>query len=47
MPLQGKRLAFIGGGTMAEAMIRGVLDKHLCPRHMSSSRVHVASDARS
>jgi pyrroline-5-carboxylate reductase len=31
MPLQGKRLAFIGGGTMAEAMIRGVLDKHLVP----------------
>ena len=31
MSLQGKRLAFIGGGTMAEAMIRGVLDKHLVP----------------
>ncbi len=31
MPLQGKRLAFIGGGTMAEAMIRGVLDKRLVP----------------
>jgi pyrroline-5-carboxylate reductase len=31
MPLQGKRLAFIGGGTMAEAMIRGVFDKHLVP----------------
>jgi len=31
MPLQAKRLAFIGGGTMAEAMIRGVLDKHLVP----------------
>ena len=31
MPLQGKRLAFIGGGTMAEAMIRGLLDKHLVP----------------
>jgi pyrroline-5-carboxylate reductase len=31
MLLQGKRLAFIGGGTMAEAMIRGVLDKHLVP----------------
>jgi pyrroline-5-carboxylate reductase len=29
--LQGKRIAFIGGGTMAEAMIRGVLDKHLVP----------------
>ncbi|HUQ41759.1 MAG TPA: pyrroline-5-carboxylate reductase [Candidatus Limnocylindrales bacterium] len=31
MPLQGKRLAFIGGGTMAEAMMRGVFDKHLVP----------------
>ena len=31
MPLTGKRLAFIGGGTMAEAMIRGVLEKHLVP----------------
>src|SRR5258706_11204001 len=31
MRLQGKRLAFIGGGTMAEAMIRGVLDKRLVP----------------
>src|SRR6266852_1904863 len=31
MPLQGKRLTFIGGGTMAEAMIRGLLDKHLVP----------------
>src|SRR6266516_650112 len=31
VPLQGKRLAFIGGGTMAEAMIRGLLDKHLVP----------------
>jgi pyrroline-5-carboxylate reductase len=31
MTLQGKRLAFIGGGTMAEAMIRGLLDKHLVP----------------
>jgi pyrroline-5-carboxylate reductase len=31
MPLQGKRLAFIGGGTMAEAMMRGLFDKHLVP----------------
>jgi pyrroline-5-carboxylate reductase len=31
MPLQGKRLAFIGGGTMAESMIRGLLDRHLVP----------------
>src|SRR5437773_12564485 len=29
--LTGKRLAFIGGGTMAEAMIRGLLDHHLVP----------------
>jgi pyrroline-5-carboxylate reductase len=31
MPLTGKRLAFIGGGTMAEAMIRGLLDRRLVP----------------
>jgi pyrroline-5-carboxylate reductase len=31
MPLEGKRLAFIGGGVMAEAMMRGVFDKHLVP----------------
>jgi len=31
MPLAGKRLAFIGGGTMAEAMVRGLLDRHLVP----------------
>jgi pyrroline-5-carboxylate reductase len=31
MPLQGKRLAFIGGGTMAEAMMRGLFEKHLVP----------------
>jgi pyrroline-5-carboxylate reductase len=31
MPLEGKRLAFIGGGTMAEAMIRGLTAKHLVP----------------
>lgn len=31
MPLTGRRLAFIGGGTMAEAMIRGLLEKHLVP----------------
>ena len=31
MPLTGKRLAFIGGGTMAEAMIRGLTGKHLVP----------------
>ena len=31
MPLQGKRVAFLGGGTMAEAMMRGLFDKHLVP----------------
>ena len=31
MPLTGKSLAFVGGGTMAEAMVRGLLDKHLVP----------------
>jgi pyrroline-5-carboxylate reductase len=31
MPLRSKRIAFIGGGTMAEAMIRGLLEKHLVP----------------
>ena len=31
MPLTGKRVAFIGGGTMAEAMVRGLFDKHLMP----------------
>src|SRR2546430_6586932 len=31
MTLTGKRLAFIGGGTMAEAMVRGLLDRHLVP----------------
>jgi len=31
MPLQGKRVAFLGGGTMAESMMRGLFDKHLVP----------------
>lgn len=31
MPLEGKRLAFIGGGMMAESMLRGLFDKHLVP----------------
>lgn len=31
MPLRSKRIAFIGGGTMAEAMIRGLLERHLVP----------------
>src|SRR3989441_2686223 len=35
MPLTGRRLAFIGGGTMAEAMIRGLLDRQLvAPAHV-------------
>ena len=35
-------MAFIGGGVMAEAMIRGVLDKHLVP----PSRVTVTGPRR-
>lgn len=31
MPLRSKRIAFIGGGTMGEAMIRGLLERHLLP----------------
>ena len=31
MPLRHQRIAFVGGGVMAEAMIRGVLDRHLVP----------------
>jgi pyrroline-5-carboxylate reductase len=31
MPLRSKKIAFVGGGTMAEAMIRGLLEKHLVP----------------
>jgi len=38
MPLQGKRLAFIGGGTMAESMMRGLFEKHLVPpSHVQAS----------
>ena len=38
MTLQGKRLAFIGGGTMAEAMMRGLFEKHLVPpSHVQAS----------
>ncbi len=36
MPLRGKRIAFIGGGTMAEAMIRGLLERRLVtPAHVA------------
>jgi len=42
MPLRGKRLAFIGGGTMAEAMIRGLLERHLVP----PSRIEVTGPRR-
>ena len=31
MSLKSKKIAFIGGGTMAEAMVRGLLEKHLVP----------------
>jgi pyrroline-5-carboxylate reductase len=35
MPLTNRTLAFIGGGTMAEAMIRGLLERQLVPpRHI-------------
>ena len=38
MSLQGKRLAFIGGGTMAESMMRGLFEKHLVPpSHVQAS----------
>jgi pyrroline-5-carboxylate reductase len=31
MPLRSKRIAFLGGGTMAEAIVRGLLERHLVP----------------
>jgi pyrroline-5-carboxylate reductase len=42
MPLKDQRLAFIGGGVMAEAMIRGVLDQRLVP----PSRIEVTGPRR-
>jgi pyrroline-5-carboxylate reductase len=42
MPLRSKRLAFLGGGTMAEAIIRGLLERHLVP----PSRVTVTGPRR-
>ena len=42
MPLQGRRLAFIGGGTMAEAMITGLLERHLVP----ASRIRASGPRR-
>ncbi|MBI3522710.1 MAG: pyrroline-5-carboxylate reductase [Chloroflexi bacterium] len=42
MSLSGRRLAFIGGGTMAEAMVRGLLEKHLVP----PSRIGVSGPRR-
>ncbi|CAN5165099.1 pyrroline-5-carboxylate reductase [soil metagenome] len=42
MSLSRTRLAFIGGGTMAEAMIRGILERRLVP----PSRVQVSGPRR-
>jgi pyrroline-5-carboxylate reductase len=42
MPLRGRTLAFLGGGTMAEAMIRGLLERHLVP----PSRIRVTGPRR-
>jgi len=42
MPLRSKRLAFLGGGTMGEAIIRGLLERHLVP----PSRVTVTGPRR-
>jgi len=42
MPLSNTRLAFIGGGTMAEAMVKGVLDRHL----VAPSRIQVSGPRR-
>ncbi|MGH2499543.1 MAG: pyrroline-5-carboxylate reductase [Candidatus Limnocylindria bacterium] len=42
MALRGRRLAFVGGGTMAEAMIKGLLDRRLVP----ASRIQVSGPRR-
>src|SRR5688572_21806721 len=42
MPLRSKRLAFLGGGTMAEAIVRGLLERHLVP----PSRITVTGPRR-
>ena len=42
MSLRGKRLAFLGGGTMAEAMVRGLLERHL----IRPSRITVTGPRR-
>ena len=42
MPLGQTRLAFIGGGVMGEAMIRGILERRLVP----ASRVRVSGPRR-
>lgn len=42
MALRDRTLAFIGGGTMAEAMIRGLLERHLVP----ASRIIVTGPRR-
>jgi len=42
VPLRGKRLAFLGGGTMAEAMVRGLLERHL----IRPSRITVTGPRR-
>lgn len=42
MPLRSKRLAFLGGGTMAEAIVRGLLERRLVP----PSRITVTGPRR-
>jgi len=42
MPLRRRRLAFIGGGTMAEAMISGLLERRLVP----ASRIRASGPRR-